>query len=393
MFSCKYLFHSDINCIWWYFSFWHILLVVVAGSLVAYKKTQSRILPKQLKSQIEHEKQRVNQLQGVPHSKNNDKRQNTNNINYEEDKETRNTTQPPKLEQNYEYKKDSSVTAEDDATSMIEEENEEIIIIINTNKMANSGNDSTLQPSQDESKFNTDIDIITSGNKNATDMDDTNVSKFKCMKWFFKRLPIAIWQKKRCYLPCVTHTIDQATDIGVIIQFYQIYKYESENNIDCDSINGAYLFWNSIFAFCFYRIISSIWIYNLTGGRIVDTLLQIFDLKLYHALYINFQRNNVDLNSPQRYLMLLEATLESFPQCVIQLYYFIRVGKSGFTIENIIVLVSLITSIINVSSKMISEDKIYFLDNWRYIEFQFSPFHINYRYLVRFCVRAIDFMY
>ena len=310
-----------------------ILFVIVVGSLVAYKQTQTKILQAQMKYSIELRSKSPSSKQTTSKEKNNN----------------------------------SIIVVEDNGNNVSNEEKK------------------TDSVKEDEKQFDADIDVDNMGNY-----------KFQCMKWFLFALPKAILQKKRCYLPSITHTIDQATDIGAIIQFYQIYKYEYENNIDCNGINGGYLFWNSLFAFCFYRIISSLWIYNLTGGKILDTVLQIFDLKFYHALYINFERNNVDPNSPQRYLMLLEATLESFPQCIVQLFYFIKVGNSnsgdGFSSANVIVLISLITSILNVSSKMITEDKIYFFAKWRNIDLTYSPFYVNYRYIIRFIVRAIDFI-
>ena len=376
-------------------SLFGVLLVVIAGSILAYRKTQSKILQKQIQYEIKSEqtlkhKEKKNNIDSKPQNTNMNESQNGNcnyNTNDDENKESKILRE--RLKQKFESKESLvAITEDDDGNNIIEE-----------NGKNSSDSQITLKLHHEEKTEvadTQDIDIVTSGDGDTYNYGNintnVNIGKFKCLKWFCTSLPKAILARKRCYLPVITHTIDQATDIGVIIQFYQIYKYENDNNVDCNRINGGYLFFNSIFAFSFYRIISSIWIYNLTGGKIIDTILQIFDLKLYHALYINFEQNNIEPNSPQRYLMLLESTLESFPQCVIQLYYFIRVGKSGLTSENIIVIISLITSILNVSSKMISEDRIYFVDRWRRSEFKLSPFHINYRYVIRFIVRLIDFI-
>ena len=122
---------------------------------------------------------------------------------------------------------------------------------------------------------------------------------------FLKYIPKEIWNKRRCYFPFATHLVDQATDIGVIIKFYQISEYESENNVNCPNINGTNLFCLSLTAFIFYRVVSCIWIYNITKGKKFDTFLQLFDLKLYHALYINFVLNKQTPSNPQRYLQVL----------------------------------------------------------------------------------------
>ena len=209
-------------------------------------------------------------------------------------------------------------------------------------------------------------------------------------KKFLKYLPKEIWSKKRCYLPSITHIIDQTTDIAVIIEFGKIYIYEKENNVDCPLINGFYLFSMSLFIFLLYRFVSAAWVYNETKS-VFDTLLQLLDLKLYHALYINFLIKKDDPTNPQRYLQILEASLESFPQTIIQLYYLIKIG-SDFTSDPLIT-ISLIFSIINISSKMISEDKVFFDKSWHKIEFKIKPFYINFRYILRYVLRLIDLCY
>ena len=213
------------------------------------------------------------------------------------------------------------------------------------------------------------------------------------------------WNKKRCYIPFITHIIDQATDIAVIIKFYQIYQFENANNYDCPKINGAYLFWLSIASFSMYRIVSCIWVYNITNGKIVDTLSQIFDLKLYHALYINFVLNKDVPSNPQRYLQILEASLESFPQCVVQLYYLIKVGINNYdennndSLSNEIILISLIFSVLNISSKMVSEDKVFFPKEWHSLNFRWNCADedqmscVNFLYLIRLCLRLFDIVH
>ena len=225
---------------------------------------------------------------------------------------------------------------------------------------------------------------------------DLNVHWYdkKVLIQFIKYLPKEIWKKKRCYFPFITHIIDQATDIAVIIKFYQI----SNNDIKCGNNNnnntsGEELFFASLFFFVFYKIISCIWIYIVTGGKILDSLLQlIFDAKLYHALYINFTLNKQEPCNPQRYLQILEASIESFPQCVIQLYFLISEGSNANDSSIEIIYLSLLFSIWNISSKMISEDKVYFMQEWQSLDFQLKPFSLNVRYIGRFIFRMIDFV-
>ena len=89
-------------------------------------------------------------------------------------------------------------------------------------------------------------------------------------------------------------------------------------------------------------------------------------------------------------MQLLEAALESFPQCVIQLYYLIQVG---FGDENeTLVIASSILSIWNIATKMISEDKPYFKAKYQSLELQWKPFHINTHYRDRVLMRLVDFI-
>lgn len=124
-------------------------------------------------------------------------------------------------------------------------------------------------------------------------------------------------------------------------------------------------------------------------------MLQFFDLKLYHALYINFRLNRKNPSNPQRYLNILEASLESFPQCLIQLYYFVTVGinNSDNNGDNSLIFLSLFFSILNVSSKMISEDKVFFAESWREARFGLKPLYLNWRYVCRFFIRVFDFIH
>ena len=80
--------------------------------------------------------------------------------------------------------------------------------------------------------------------------------------------------------------------IAVIFEFYRLYVFENIPNPngttnDCSGVDAQTLLILSCIAFLFYRIISCIWIYNISHSKF-HTLLQFFDLKIYHALYINF---------------------------------------------------------------------------------------------------------
>ena len=239
--------------------------------------------------------------------------------------------------------------------------------------------------------------------KNTPAGDIYDHSDSTVVKLFFVFMPQEIWKKKKCYFPIATHIIDQATDIAVIFEFGQLYfnsnsnddsdSDSDDNSIDCGDVDMKGLFILSCFAFVFYRIISSFWVY-ITTKSIYDALLQIFDLKIFHALYINFETNTNRPNSVQKYIQVLEASLESFPQIIIQFYYFLKLNVNVY--DNLLVFISLIFSICNISSKMISEDELYFVQDWQ----KLNPVCCNYKqsqlpslnplYVIRFMIRLAD---
>ena len=78
---------------------------------------------------------------------------------------------------------------------------------------------------------------------------------------------------------------DQATDIGSIIEFHDLYVNRNDNG--CKNkfgIDTLSLFIASLFALIFYRIVSTIAIYSLPH-RIMPSLKQFFDLELFNTMY------------------------------------------------------------------------------------------------------------
>ena len=250
-----------------------------------------------------------------------------------------------------------------------------------------------IDDDMDDQKQLQDADVygaVVSHAKLKSPLDAAQLQKEIFFK-FCKYLPKEIMRKKRCYFPCITHLIDQSTDIAVIFEFYQLYVFENIPNSngtknDCSGVNAEQLLILSCIAFMFYRFISCVWIYNITRS-IFHTLLQFFDLKIYHALYINFisEYNDGNPNTAQKYIQILEASLEAFPQVIIQLYFFIQVKMD---IEKYwIVFASLIMSLYNVSNKMASEDRIYFIQSWQNVFVGYCKINVLYlfRYIVRIC--------
>lgn len=213
-----------------------------------------------------------------------------------------------------------------------------------------------------------------------------------CSKEFFQSWIKDIWTKRRCFLPVLTHLFDQATDIGVIYGFGKLsfdeFKYGSDY---CQEINPLYLFIASITVFLFYRIISGISIYYHTRSwiRIVS---QLFDLEIFRAIWVNYKLHRVAPSSPQRWIQNLEAMLEAFPQTMIQLYFVIKTKTN-----QVFVILSLILSLYTMISKVVSEDKLIFEQEWQEIHLKLLSLKYlrkgkccSSRYMIRLLFRCID---
>ena len=218
----------------------------------------------------------------------------------------------------------------------------------------------------------------------------------KCLKV----LLLEIWHKKSCYLPFATQILDQASNIGVLIKFYLLYHANNDDDPDAcfTKTMSATIFYSSLFSILFYRIVSSIWIFNTTKS-LLHTILQLFDFEIYHKLYLNFITNTCKPHPAQSYIQMLHVTLETFFQLVIQVYYLIAIRfsisltKSEITSDNNIVFISLIFCAFNIALKMTSEDQVYFISTWRKLNFRCNRhqgLQFNCRYLIRLIIRLLD---
>eukprot|EP01084_Bolivina_argentea_P075247 136417_1 len=194
-------------------------------------------------------------------------------------------------------------------------------------------------------------------------------TKTKLIKQWIKLL----WQKKKIYLQLIPHFFDQATDIGVVVEFYHLRN----ENI---GINTMYLFATSIFILILHRIISSFAIYQLTKNKSF-ILYQLFDVLMIRCIWTNYKLESDEPSNAQRYLQTLEATFESAPQTLISAAFLV---KSTTGTLSPIVIVSFITSLWSLSSRISADDKIMVQDEWKKIDFSHKKCPcVNYRYFIR----------
>ena len=125
-------------------------------------------------------------------------------------------------------------------------------------------------------------------------------------------------QKRKIYITIIPHLFDTATDIGSIVVYWEFYV-NSKGDINDPktiraieinrNINCLYLFIVAIVALLVHKIITSIAIYILTK-RFKYFLLQLFDLMIFKAIWVNYKLNTTEPSNAQRYLGILEATFE-----------------------------------------------------------------------------------
>ena len=173
---------------------------------------------------------------------------------------------------------------------------------------------------------------------------------------------VDLWKRRRCYLPILTHLFDQVTDISVAAQFLDLALTKQ-----CGELNMWYLFIITIGSMVVYRVISAFLIYQSSNRSLQRFLLQLADLELFRALYVNYLCDKVEPCDPQRWITAMEASLESTPQALVQMIYLVKTDT--FT-SSWLVTVSLLSSIWSIISKLVSDDKIIVVNAAKRVHFK-----------------------
>ena len=177
-----------------------------------------------------------------------------------------------------------------------------------------------------------------------------------------------VWKRRSCYVPLITHIFDQITDIAVAVQFYYLARDKSANDYaQCGGLNMWYLFILTILSMLIYRIFSSYLIYQFTHKSLTHLIFQLLDIELFRALYINYLANKTEPCDPQRFITAIEASLESAPQALIQMIYLVKTNSFN---SSIIVLVSFLSSVWSIITKLVSDDKSVVVEKAKRANFQ-----------------------
>eukprot|EP01084_Bolivina_argentea_P265811 450687_1 len=191
--------------------------------------------------------------------------------------------------------------------------------------------------------------------------DDEDTAKCGC-KTFLKEWGKSVWQKNQIYIALIPHIMDQATDLGVILEYYrkwQQYDHVTNHKV----VNPMWLLFISIFIVLFQRIISTATMYLMTYS-ITDAALQFVDLLMVKAIWVNYSCGLNEPGNPQRFIALLEGVFESFPQAILSMGYILKSNLEGQSVSAIVVF-STVFSIWSLSSKVASDDKLIFKEDNR----------------------------
>lgn len=178
--------------------------------------------------------------------------------------------------------------------------------------------------------------------------------------------------------PCATHFADIASDIAVLIEFYQ----SGEDTL-------AFV---TICILLLHRLLSSLVIYDFSKS-LFDAFLQLFDLYIYKLIRINIETKSKKESLVQKYIQYLEALFESAPQLLVTL----NVTIQQWAIENKsvswVVYISSIFSFLSLVKTCIGEDKLLIAKQWRELKLDARncpKIKLNYLYLIRSIYRLID---
>eukprot|EP01083_Nonionella_stella_P140444 430713_1 len=257
-----------------------------------------------------------------------------------------------------------------------------------TKKSCNKPNESSKKGSND-TEHQLDLALSLS----VTDAESEDESKISdvpmpCMKrWkkFTTYWAKSLWAKKKIYISIIPHIFDQATDLGVMYIYYDIWKHPETYEWEHDRINMAIVFRTSVGVIVLHKIVSCGAIYALTRS-LWDVFLQFIDFMMLKAIYLNYKLHTEEPGNAQRYLQILEGTFESGPQILISLLFITKTYNPD-TPPDPIILISAISSIWTLTSRVVSDDKLLLKDEWKsaFLEGNKFPWinHLNWRYVVR----------
>ena len=190
-----------------------------------------------------------------------------------------------------------------------------------------------------------------------------------------KRWFLLLLAKRAMYFVAIIHVLDTATDIGVLIEWYELgisqkQTDHEDGNSNSNGIDVWLLFLLALSVKLTYHCVSSGYIYYLTHSP-YKTLLQLFDVALFEMIWLNWKWELSDACEPQKFIHKIEAIFESFGQALLQFVYLCHFYD--YSNNQIFVIISFVFSIISLSQRFVSDDVIFFNPQSRESLFNIDP--------------------
>ena len=204
-----------------------------------------------------------------------------------------------------------------------------------------------------------------------------------------------IWKKRCVYGTVLVQIFDQASDIGVLMLWWQYASLEQAGKIDILHLDMNLLCSLSMISIASSRIMSAFIVlftidYNYTQSKVnipapvshnkdlninsssntkheryFDALLCLFELYLIKQVWIIHKNSKIEESTPEmKSVKWIEAIFESIPQTVLQSVFFIRTFDSTnnkFGINNInqglFLMFSLFWSVVSAANKFVVMDE------------------------------------
>eukprot|EP01084_Bolivina_argentea_P098361 176769_1 len=222
--------------------------------------------------------------------------------------------------------------------------------------------------------YNTNISI---------ELKEKTSTKHRGCKHYVRMWFKLTWQKKKIYISLAPHLFDQATDIGLILQYYS-YMTNPTDNIH-KSVDVIYWFVLSIAILLIHRLVSCFGVYLMTHNWF-NVFLQSLDLLLIRSVWTSYKLGTDKPSTTQRYLCILEAIFEAMPQLLLSSVFIAKTGQF-----DILIVISLISSLWSLTSRVTSDDALFIHKDYESPQFSYKKCPcINPKYILRVLVRFIE---
>lgn len=204
---------------------------------------------------------------------------------------------------------------------------------------------------------------------------DTTQSKTKWVS--------TIWKKRSIYGQTIIHIYDTATDVGVILIWYDLaFKEQKNDDFDVAHVDMMQFFILGLVFIVLYRIFAVIGAFFVYGDSInyYKIPLAFFDLLVFVEIWEAHQKNEDDLGDTNLVFVVIgESVTESVPQMLLQSVFLIRTwNESSLTLnETLFVFLSIIASLMSITGKYTLLDRYSFGDECETSRANVSKFKQN----------------